>query len=217
MHDLAFLIDFDNTLLDNDRLKRDMERRLAEMLGMPLADRFWSLYEAVRADTGVVDLIETARRLRDAHPAESACIDDALAALMSWEFVPYVFPRTFETLAHLDTLGLTVVLSDGDAVYQPMKIERSGVAAAVDRRVLVYPHKDEHLAEVCARFPARRYVLIDDKPRILAAGRAQLGDRVTTVHVRYGRYAREGAAAAHEPGLTVERFSDLLGCSSGSF
>lgn len=217
MHDLAFLIDFDNTLLDNDRLKRDMERRLAGMLGAPLAGRFWSLYEAVRADTGVVDLIETARRLRDAHPAEGADIDGALAALMSWDFVPYVFPLTFETLTHLDTLGRTVVLSDGDAVYQPMKIEQCGVAAAVDGRVLVYPHKDEHLAEVCARFPARRYVLIDDKPRILAAGRARLGDRVATVHVRYGKYAAETAPADRQPGMTIERFSELLGCTAGSF
>lgn len=204
----VFLIDVDNTLLDNDRAKADVARAIRELVGPDRAARFWSLYEEVRDEYGVVDYPETLRRFRRAFPEESR-LTDVDRTVLGVAFERYLYPRALDVIAHLWRLGEPAILSDGDRVYQPMKIERSGVLLAVRGNVLVYEHKEDHLAEVQRRFPAAHYVHIDDKAALLARTRASLGDRVTTVHVRQGHYATEGASSA-PPDVVVERIADVL-------
>lgn len=204
----VFLIDVDNTLLDNDRAKADVARAIRELVGPDRAARFWSLYEEVRDEYGVVDYPETLRRFRRAFPEESR-LTDVDRTVLDVAFERYLYPRALDVIAHLWRLGEPAILSDGDRVYQPMKIERSGVLLAVRGNVLVYEHKEDHLAEVQRRFPAAHYVHIDDKAALLTRTRASLGDRVTTVHVRQGHYATEGASSAPAD-VVVERIADVL-------
>lgn len=204
----VFLIDVDNTLLDNDRAKADVARAIRELVGPDRAARFWSLYEEVRDEYGVVDYPETLRRFRRAFPEERR-LTDVDRTVLDVAFERYLYPRALDVIAHLWRLGEPAILSDGDRVYQPMKIERSGVLLAVRGNVLVYEHKEDHLAEVQRRFPAAHYVHIDDKAALLTRTRASLGDRVTTVHVRQGHYATEGASSA-PPDVVVERIADVL-------
>lgn len=204
----VFLIDVDNTLLDNDRAKADVARAIRELVGPDRAARFWSLYEEVRDECGVVDYPETLRRFRRAFPEESR-LTDVDRTVLDVAFERYLYPRALDVIAHLWRFGEPAILSDGDRVYQPMKIERSGVLLAVRGNVLVYEHKEDHLAEVQRRFPAAHYVHIDDKAALLARTKASLGDRVTTVHVRQGHYATEGAGGA-PPDVVVERIADVL-------
>jgi FMN phosphatase YigB (HAD superfamily) len=203
----VFLIDVDNTLLDNDRAKADVARAIGELVGPDRAAHFWSLYEEVRDECGVVDYPETLRRFRRSHPDERRLVD-VDHAVLAVPFERYLYPRALDVIAHLWRLGEPAILSDGDRVYQPMKIERAGLLLAVRGNVLVYEHKEDHLAEVQRRFPAERYVHIDDKAALLARTRASLGDRVTTVHVRQGHYASEDGGAM--PDIVVERIADVL-------
>jgi FMN phosphatase YigB (HAD superfamily) len=204
----VFLIDVDNTLLDNDQAKADVARAIRELVGPDRAARFWSLYEEVRGEVGVVDYPETLRRFRSTFPQESH-LADVDRAVLDVPFERYLFPRALDVIAHLWQHGEPAILSDGDRVFQPMKIERAGLLLAVRGNALVYEHKEDHLAEVQRRFPAARYVHIDDKAALLARTRASLGDRVTTVHVRQGHYATESASGA-PPDVVVERIADVL-------
>jgi len=204
----VFLIDVDNTLLDNDLAKADVARAIRALVGLDRSARFWSLYEKVRDEYGVVDYPETLRRFRRTFP-EVSRVTDVDRAVFDVPFDRYLYPRALDVIAHLWHLGEPVILSDGDRVYQPMKIERSGILLAVRGNVLVYEHKEDHLAEVQRRFPADRYVHIDDKAALLARTRASLGDRVTTVHVRQGHYATEIASGA-PPDIVVDRIADVL-------
>ena len=204
----VFLIDVDNTLLDNDLAKADVARAIRALVGLDRSARFWSLYEKVRDEYGVVDYPETLRRFRRTFP-EVSRVTDVDRAVFDVPFDRYLYPRALDVIAHLWHLGEPVILSDGDRVYQPMKIERAGVLLAVRGNVLVYEHKEDHLAEVQRRFPADRYVHIDDKAALLARTRASLGDLVTTVHVRQGHYATEIASGA-PPDIVVERIADVL-------
>lgn len=205
---IAFLIDVDNTLLDNDQAKADVARAIRALVGLDRAARFWSLYEKVRAEYGVVDYPETLRRFRRTFP-EVSRVTEVDRAVFDVPFARYLYPRALDVIAHLWQLGEPVILSDGDRVYQPMKIERAGILLAVRGNVLVYEHKEDHLGEVQRRFPATRYVHIDDKAALLARTRASLGDRVTTVHVLQGHYATEGSGGA-PPDIVVERIADVL-------
>ena len=214
----VFFIDVDNTLLDNDGAKRDIAARVLELLGDVMAVRFWELYEEVRVDRDVIEFFETFRRLRAEHPESADPIDRALHEVMSWDFRSRLYPGALETIAHLKTIGLPVVLSDGDPVFQPMKIQQSGINAAVDGRVLIFAHKEAYLPAVCARFPAGRYVLIDDKPGILMRSKAAMGDRLTTVHVRQGKYALAPEHAVdYAPDVVVERIGELLTFAAADF
>ena len=204
----VFLIDVDNTLLDNDQAKADVALAIRALVGLDRAARFWSLYEKVRDEHGVVDYPETLRRFRRTFP-EVSRVTDLDRAVFDVPFERYLYPRALDVIAHLWQLGEPAILSDGDRVYQPMKIERAGLLSAVRGNVLVYEHKEDHLAEVQRRFPATRYVHIDDKAALLARTRASLGDRVTTVHVRQGHYATEETAGA-PPDIVVERIADVL-------
>lgn len=204
----VFLIDVDNTLLDNDRAKADVARAIRESVGADRAARFWSLYEKVRDECGVVDYPETLRRFRRALPDETR-LADVDRAVLDIPFERYLYPRALDVIGYLWTLGQPAILSDGDRVYQPMKIERAGLLLAVRGNVLVYEHKEDQLAEVQRRFPADAYVHIDDKAALLARTRASLGDRVTTVHVRQGHYATEDPGGP-APDIVVERIGDVL-------
>lgn len=208
---LAFLIDLDNTILDNDGVKADIERRMLEILGPDTAARFWELYEVVREETDVIDFPEQMRRLRAERPADATRIDQATNTLMEWDFRPRLYPQAIETVLHLKSLGLPIVLSDGDPVFQPSKIHQCGVTEAVDGRVLIFAHKEKYLPAVRMRFRADHYVLIDDKSGILMRSKAALGNRLTTLHVLQGKYATDPKLAVdYKPDIVVENFSELL-------
>ncbi|MBF6600041.1 MAG: HAD family hydrolase [Dehalococcoidia bacterium] len=215
---LVFMIDVDNTILDNDGVKSDMERVMLGILGPPLAARFWELYEVVRGETEVVDFIETMRRLGDEQPEAADAIDRATTALATWDFCTRLYPYALETIAHIKSLGLPVIVSDGDPVFQPSKILQCGITAAVDGRVLIFVHKERHLPAVERYFQAEHYVLIDDKPGILMRSKGLLGERLTTVHVLQGKYALDPKHAVdYTPDIVVERFNDLRRYDADAF
>ena len=218
MHKLVFLIDLDNTILDNDGVKQDIEAKMLEVLGERLAARFWHYYEDVRKDLDYIDFFETMARLREENPSDAAAIDRAMDALMDWDFRRRLYPRAIETVLHLKSVGLPIVLSDGDPVFQPMKIHQCGVTEAVDGRVLIFVHKEKFLSAVRARFQAEHYALIDDKPGILMRSKAALGDRLTTVHVVQGKYATDPKFAVdYKPDIVVQNFRDLLAYDGDAF
>lgn len=211
MRQLVFLIDLDNTLLDNDGVKDDMKAALLSILGERLAGEFWRLYEAVRKDLDIIDFYETFRRLGEENPADTDVVQRGLDALMEWDFCGRMYPDALDTLEHLKRMGTPVVVSDGDPVFQPSKIHQCGVTQAVDGRVLIFVHKEKYLPAVEARFKAEHYVLIDDKPGILMRSKASLGDKLTTVHVLQGKYALDPKHAVdYKPDIVVERIGDLL-------
>lgn len=218
MRDLVFMIDLDNTILNNDGVKADMQAKMLEILGERLAARFWELYEIVRKDIDVIDFFETMRRLAEENPADAATVQAGLDALMDWDFVPRLYPRAIDTVLHLKSMGLPVVVSDGDPVFQPSKIHQCGVTEAVDGRVLIFVHKEKYLPAVEARFKANHYVLIDDKPGILMRSKAALGEKLTTVHVLQGKYALDPKHAVdYTPDIVVKNFSDLLNYDAAAF
>jgi hypothetical protein len=206
--EVVFLLDCDNTLLDNDAVKTDMDAQLRELLGIPMAETFWREYEDVRRLTGTVDLPLTFERVEERHP------DPASAALlrsiiMDYPFASRVFPETMATLAYLKTLGLPTIVSDGDSVYQPHKIEHSGLAAAVNWQAVIYIHKEDHIDEIMARWPAPFYVVVDDKGRILTALKSRMPDRFVTVHVAQGHYAQTAAPEALPPDISIASIGEL--------
>jgi FMN phosphatase YigB (HAD superfamily) len=210
---LTIFVDVDNTLIDNDAAKEEMDRRLTAVVGLEAAKRFWTVYEEVRREFGVVDIPRALARFEPENEQIAANLERRLAlaeVFMDFPFRDYLFPDALATLAHLRSLGQVAILSDGDGIFQPVKIARSGLAQAVNGYVLVYPHKEAHHGELEAIFPADRYVLIDDKLDVLRRFREQSTAPLTTVFVRQGKYA---AAAGPPPwpgaDLVVERIEDL--------
>jgi FMN phosphatase YigB (HAD superfamily) len=191
---VVFLIDVDDTLLDNDRIQDDMRAFLGREFGTALRDRYWAIQEQLFAELGYRDYLGAVQRLRLEHLDEPRLLTLA-SFLLDYPFAERLYPRALEVLARLGRRGRTVILSDGDAVFQPRKLERSGVLAAVDGHVLVYVHKEQALADVEKRYPAGHYVLVDDKPGILAAVKQAWGERVTTVLPRQGKFANDPKAA----------------------
>ena len=209
---LVFLVDVDNTLLDNDGLQEDLRDHLEREFGAPSRDRYWKILIDLFAELGYRDYIGALQKLR----AENANDQRLLAVssfLMDYPFADRLYPGALEVLARLSRWGEAVILTDGDVVFQPRKVERSGIAAAADGKVLIYIHKEHALDDVERRYPAAHYVLIDDKPRILAAVKAVWGDRVTTVLPRQGQFAldKKVLQALPSPDLAIERIGDLLG------
>lgn len=206
--ELGFLLDVDDTLLDNDALKNDMSSRLRAALGDAGVALFWQDYEVVRAEQDVVDLPHTASHYaaRVGDPTTQAAI---LAALDAIPFAQFLYPTALATIAYLKSLGMVTILSDGDQVFQHNKVERSGLGGAVDQRVLIYKHKQDHLAEVQQRQPVAHQVLIDDKAQVLAAVKELWGEHVTTVHVRQGHYASLPLPAGFVPDLVVDSIGDV--------
>jgi FMN phosphatase YigB (HAD superfamily) len=200
VHPLVILVDVDHTLLDGDAVRASISAALRAAGGEAAVAAFWSHYEAVRAEFDGVNVPETARRaeVQLGLPAGSLA-----GAVDRADFSTCLFPAAFDVLAHLASLGRTVVLSDGDPSFQRAKIVSAGIAAAVEGRVLVVPHKERAIEEVTNRFPAAHYALLDDRASILGAVKAQLGERVTTVRVRQGRYSEERPDASLPPADVV--------------
>jgi FMN phosphatase YigB (HAD superfamily) len=208
---LVFLIDIDNTLLDNDLVKAGMENRIRELAGRDGSREFWKIYEEVRLELDYVDLPMTLARFRARRP-DVRKFPQMSAMLMGYPFEADLYPRAMDVVHHLRAMGTVVVLSDGDPVFQPAKIARIGVADAVDSNVLVYTHKERHLDDVLEMFPADHYVLIDDKPQILSRAKRRLGPRLTTVHVRQGKYAalEEEERTRPRPDISLAGIADVL-------
>ena len=215
MHDVVFLIDVDNTLLDNDRIVADLREHLVREFGASSADRYWVEFETLRSELGYADYLGALQRYRADIEASGPGAHRLLSMssfLVDYPFAERLYPHALEVLARLSRHGPTVILSDGDVVFQPRKIERSGLRAAVADRVLVFIHKEQMLDVVAQHFPARCYVMIDDKERILTAMKAIWGARLVTVFPRQGHYAHDPANAGRYPpaDCTVERIGDLL-------
>lgn len=210
-HDVVFLVDVDNTLLDNDRVQADIRRHLAESFGAACRDRYWAILDQLFADLGYRDYLGALQRYRVEHPRDVRLLSMS-SYLVDYPFANRLYPESLDVLERLRGWGPVVLLTDGDVVFQPRKVERSGLFEAVDGHVLIYIHKEEQLDDVAAHYPARHYVLIDDKPRILAAVKKAWGRRVTTVFPRQGSYANDPAArAGHpDPDVTVGRIGELL-------
>jgi FMN phosphatase YigB (HAD superfamily) len=205
---MVFLVDVDNTLLDNDRIQDDLKRHLEREFGAKSRDRYWAILEALFVELGYRDYLGALQRYRAEHPQDVHLISMS-SYLVDYPFANRLYPGALDVLQQLRAWGATVILSDGDVVFQPRKVQRSGIWEAVDGHVLIYIHKEEMLEDVERRYPAQHYVLVDDKPRILAAVKDAWGDRVTTIFPRQGQYARD--AKAYRPAdLTVERIGDLL-------
>ncbi len=208
---IVFLLDVDNTLLDNDAVEADLHRHLAARLGRERAERYWTIFEELRTELGYADYLGALQRLRGAYPYEIGVLEIS-AYLIGYPFVDRVFPGALETVRRLSELGRTVILSDGDAVLQPHKIRRSGVWSAVDGNVLVSVHKERELSAVEQHYPAEHYVVVDDKLRILDAIKREWDCRVTTVFLEQGHYATDAEILeAYAPAdLAVERIDELV-------
>jgi FMN phosphatase YigB (HAD superfamily) len=215
---LTFLLDVDNTLLDNDAAKEAIDARLRALLGQAETSRFWSLYEVVRSASGVVSYPLTLARFNiAAGPDHSRQI--ALAELlMTFPYHDYIYPGALDTLAALRHLGQVAILSDGDPTYQPSKIARSGLADAVGGYVLVYPHKHEHLDEITAIFPADHFVMVEDHPDNLTRIRARCPVPLTAILVRQGKYAA-AVGAGPWPGadITTNSIADLAALTAHDY
>jgi len=218
MHDVVFLLDCDNTLLDNDRVQDDLCDHLAQEFGPESRDRYWEILEQLRVELGYTDYLGALQRYRLDDLCDTRLLQMS-SFLVDYPFASRLYPHALDVIRHLRTIGLTVILSDGDVVFQPRKIERSGLWKAVDGRVLIYIHKEEMLDAVAAAYPARHYVMIDDKLRILAMMKASWGDRLTTVFPRQGHYATDVSILAEFPAadITVERIGDLRKCDRSAF
>lgn len=211
MVDTVFLLDVDNTLLDNDAVIGDLRRHLVDGFGADCDRRYWELFEQLRSELGYADYLGALQRYRVENPRDTSVLQISLF-LLHYPFANRVYPGAFDAIRTLRARGPAAILSDGDVVFQPRKIERSGLWAAVDGEVLVYIHKEQMLDDVERRYPARHYVMVDDKLRILAAMKKSWGDRVTTVFVRQGHYAADPAQIAQYPSadVTIERIGDLV-------
>jgi FMN phosphatase YigB (HAD superfamily) len=218
MHDIVFLFDVDNTLLDNDRVQRDLSAHLTSNYGQEAHDRYWTLFEDLRATLGYADYLGALQRYRLEHPREPEVLSVSLF-LLSHPFADRLYPRALDVIAHLRRQAPVVILSDGDAVFQPYKVERSGLWAAVAGDVLIYIHKERVLDDVERRYPAQHYVMVDDKLPILTEIKKVWDARVTTVFVAQGHYATDQATLDSYPAadVTVERIADLLSLAESSY
>lgn len=207
---LVFLIDVDNTLLDNDRFSDDLGDTLTQAFGAIERDRYWSIYEQLRDEFGYADYLGALQRFRIGLGNERALLQMS-TYLLEYPFAERLYPHALETIAHLRTLAPTVILSDGDVVYQPHKLRLAGLWSAVDGEVLIYVHKQRMLVAMQQRYPAAHYVMVEDKPQILAAMKQQLGAHLTTVFVRQGHYAAESERESIEPtpDLTIACIDEL--------
>ena len=207
---LVFLLDVDNTLLDNDRFAADLGAHLEQAFGDTERDRYWAIYAQLRDDLGYADYLGALQRFRVGLDNDPALLQMS-AWLLEYPFTDRLYPHALETIAHLHTLGQPVILSDGDVVFQPRKIQHAGLWDVFHGNVLIYTHKQVMLDAMQLRYPAAHYVMIDDKPQILIDMKKRLGARLTTVFVRQGHYAAAAidAPGAPEPDISITRIGDL--------
>jgi len=206
----VFFFDVDNTLLDNDRVTEDLRKYLQCEVGAKRGGRYWAIFEQLREELGYADYLGALQRYRMEYPHELHLLTVS-KFLVNYPFANRLYPNSLDAIEHVKQWGPVALLSDGDVVFQPRKVDRSGLFEAVEGRVLIYVHKENELGDVERRFPANHYVLIDDKLRILSAVKNIWGRRVTTVFVRQGHYAFDPEVLAKYPAadLTVERIGDL--------
>jgi len=211
-HRVVFLVDVDDTLLDNDRFRDDLQSELVTVYGEEVARRYWAIQERRFVELEYRDYVGAVQEWWEGEGREPRLLG-AARFLLEYPFAERLYPGSLDALAHLRTLGPTVVVTDGDAVFQPRKVERAGISAAVDDQVLVYIHKELSLDDVERRYPAERYVLVDDKLRILTAAKQFWGERVTTVLPLQGQFATDHEIAAAHPAadLTIAGIGDLVG------
>lgn len=208
---MVVLFDVDNTLLDNDRVTADLKEHLKREVGLEREAQYWSIFEQLRRELGYVDYLGALQRYRVQFPRDPHLLTVS-HFLVNYPFADRLFPQALEVVRHAQAWGQAVILSDGDVVFQPRKIDCSGLLRAVHGHALIYIHKEEELDDVESRYPADHYVLVDDKLRILTAVKARWGKRVTTMFVRQGHYATEQDALRSLPAadLSLDRIGDLL-------
>lgn len=210
-HDVVFLFDVDNTLLDNDRVTADLKRHLNREVGHERQEHYWASFEQLRKELGYADYLGALQRYRHEYPRDPHLLTVSYF-LVNYPFANRLFPNSLDVIECCKQWGPVVILTDGDVVFQPRKIERSGLLDAVEGNVLIYVHKEQELDDVERRYPARQYVLVDDKPRILDAVKKVWNARVTTIFPRQGHYAQDPQAltAYPLPDVTLDRIGDLL-------
>ena len=211
MHDVVFLFDVDNTLLDNDRVAVELQRHLKQEVGPEREQQYWAIFEQLREELGYADYLGALQRYRIEHPHDPNLLTVS-SFLVNYPFANRLFPNSLDVIDFVKQWGPAVILSDGDVVFQPHKVERSGLFDAVEKNVLIYIHKEQELDDVERRYPAKHYVLVDDKLRILTAVKRIWGSRVTTVFPRQGRYAHDPRILASYPpaDMSIDRIGDLL-------
>lgn len=207
----VFLFDVDNTLLDNDRVTQDLRRFLDKEVGVERSEIYWNIFEELRSELGYADYLGALQRYRLGHPYDSHLLAVA-TYLINYPFANRLFPNSLDVIEKCSALGQVVILTDGDVVFQPRKIERSGLFEAVAGNILIYVHKEYELADFERRYPAHRYVLVDDKIRILTAIKNVWGDRVTTIFPKQGHYALNAEDVAKYPSadISIDRIGDIL-------
>jgi hypothetical protein len=215
---LVFLFDVDNTLLDNDHVIADLKRYLQERVGPDRQQSYWDIFEQLRSELGYADYLGALQRYRIKYPCDPELLTVS-HFMINYPFATRLYPDSLDVVEHVKQWGLPVVLSDGDVVFQPLKVERSGISEAFAGNVLIYIHKEQELDDVACRFPADHYVLIDDKLRILTEVKKIWGAKVTTVFPKQGHYANDPKILAEFPpaDVSVNRIGDLLGYGLESF
>jgi len=208
--DTVFLFDVDNTLLNNDAVQDDLSEHLQSEFGRPARERYWKIFETLRSELGYADYLGALQRYRSEDPDDPQLLRMA-AFLIDYPFESRLFPGALKAISHCRRVGLTAILSDGDVVFQPRKVMRSGLWDAVEGRVLIYLHKEQMLEAVARHYPAKHYVMVDDKLRLLDAMKQVWGARLTTIFVRQGHYALDlGTLSAYPAAdITVEKIGDL--------
>ena len=215
---IVFLFDVDNTLLDNDRIIADLSGYLEREVGAERARRYWSIFERLRMQLGYADYLGALQRFRSEYPHDLGLLGIS-RFLINYPFANRLFPNSLDVVEHVRQWGTAVLLTDGDVVFQPRKVDRSGLYEAVDGHALIYVHKEKELADVEGRYAADHYVMVDDKIRILAAMKKIWGRRLTTVFVRQGHYALDAKTLSAYPAtdVSVQRIGDLLGHELANF
>lgn len=210
MNRVVTFFDVDNTLLDNDAVHRDLSDHLEQQFGSESRDRYWAIFETLRSEVGYADYLGALQRYRREAPNDSRLLLMS-GFLMDYPFAGRVYPGALAAIERMSAFGPTVILSDGDVVFQPRKIQRSGLWEAMHGRVLIYIHKEEMLQDVAKLYPAEHYVMVDDKLRILTAMKSQWGARLTTIFPRQGHYALDSKTLADFPAadLSIHRIANL--------
>jgi len=207
---IVFLFDVDNTLIDNDRVAADLKRHLRETVGEGCEQRYWDIFEKLRAELGYADYLGALQRYRVEQPREPKLLEVSYF-MINYPFANRLYPESLDAVDHAKQSGRAAILSDGDVVFQPRKVDRSGLYDMFEGHVLIYVHKEAELADVEAKYPAEHYVMVDDKVRLLAAIKEYWGERVTTVFPRQGHYALDEKLVAQypKPDITLERIGEL--------
>jgi len=214
---IVFLFDVDNTLLNNDHVTADLKRHLHTEVGEERSHRYWQFFEAIRSELGYADYLGALQRYRMEYPRDPKLLAVSYF-LMRYPFANRLFPGSLDAIQHVSKGGTPVILSDGDVVFQPHKVYRSGLYEEFNGHVLIYVHKELEMDDVEQRFPADHYVMVDDKLRILEAMKKVWKNKLTTVFVKQDHYANDPKTAGQYPpaDVSLERIGDLVNHDTAS-